>query len=166
MTRTKHAAIEVRQSGIHGLGVFATADIPSGTPIGHYAGRRYSPEQVAARDWDASLTYLFGLSDGSVIDGARGGNATRHLNHSCAPNCQAFEVQSPGGRLSVVVEALRAITNGAELSIDYALNIDAGKPEDFPCHCKAPNCRGTMLAAPAPAATPQRQPSKGRKPAR
>jgi len=150
MPGRKQAAIEVRSSGIHGLGVFATADMPSETPIGRYTGRRSSAEDVAARDWDASLTYLFGLSDGSVIDGARGGNATRHLNHSCAPNCQAFEVQGPGGRLTVQIETLLPVSRGDELSIDYALNMDAGRPEDFPCRCGAPACRGTMLAVPAP----------------
>jgi SET domain-containing protein len=162
MTARRQPPIEVRNSGIHGQGVFATADIAPGAAIGHYAGRRYSPEQVAARDWDAALTYLFGLSDGSVIDGASGGNATRHLNHSCAPNCQAFELSGRGGLLAVQIEARHAIAAGSELSIDYALNIDAGKPEDFPCHCGAPTCRGTMLAPPEPAPKSRRPRKAGR----
>jgi SET domain-containing protein len=140
------ASIEVRNSGIHGLGVFATADIPAGVSIGRYTGRRYSAEQAAARDWDATLTYVFGLSDGSMIDGASGGNATRHLNHSCEPNCQAYEMHPDRGRLWVQIETRVPIATGTELSIDYALNSDAGRPEDFPCRCGAPSCRGTMLA--------------------
>jgi SET domain-containing protein len=142
----RQPAIAVRDSGIHGLGVFAMRDIVAGTVIGRFTGRRYTAVQVAARDWDASLTYLFGLSDGSVVDGARGGNATRHLNHSCAPNCQAFEMTGPGGKVWVQIEAKTSIQTGAELSIDDGLNSDAGRPEDFPCHCAAPGCRGTMLA--------------------
>ena len=81
--------------------MFARADLRRGTTIGRYAGRRYAAEQVAEREWDPGVTYLFGLSDGSVIDGGDGGNATRFLNHSCAPTCQAWEIEGEGGVLQV-----------------------------------------------------------------
>ena len=115
--------IEVRQSTVHGLGAFATQPLQRGRELGVYLGRRYAPGEVAERAWDNGLTYVFGLSDGSIIDGAEGGNATRHLNHSCAPNCQAYEVEEEQGGLRVVIEAKRRIRAGAELFIDYALDI-------------------------------------------
>ena len=37
-------------------------------------------------------TFVFGLSDGRVIDGSRGGNSTRFLNHDCSPNYEAIEM--------------------------------------------------------------------------
>jgi SET domain-containing protein len=142
----------VRHSTIHGHGVFATAAIPRGRFIGRFAGRRYSPEQAAAldwSDWDEALTYLFGLADGSVIDGGEGGNATRHLNHSCAPNCQAFETLGEDGLSAVEIETLKAIAPGAELLLDYALQLEGAEAGDFPCRCGARRCRGSLLAPPA-----------------
>ncbi len=136
--------IEVRDSLIHGLGAFARRGLPRGRPIGVYRGRLYAAHEAAARDWDNALTYVFALSDGSVIDGGEGGNATRHLNHSCAPNCVAFEVDGDEGQAQVVIEARRRIRAGEELFIDYALDIGDSDPADFPCRCGAARCRGTM----------------------
>lgn len=96
------------------------------------------------------LTYLFGLSDGTTIDGAEGGNATRHLNHACEPNCEAQEEHGEGGQLVLRIEAIRHIRAGEELFIDYALNVDAdADPQDYSCRCGSIRCRGTLLATPA-----------------
>jgi len=138
--------IEVRASGIHGDGAFARKAIRAGQMIGNYAGERYSAEDVGNRDWDLEVTYVFGLSDGSVIDGSSGGNVMRHLNHSCEPNCAALEVWDGAGQLQIVVRALRAIAKEEELFLDYALNVDEPVAELFACHCGHVRCRGTMLA--------------------
>lgn len=136
--------IDIRHSGIHGLGAFAAARLEAGQRIGRYDGRRYEDE--GGRDWDHALTYVFGLSDGSFIDGSEGGNATRHLNHSCEPNCVAYEIEDDEGTPQIVIEALRAIEPGEELFIDYALDVgDDADPGQYPCRCGAPRCRGTML---------------------
>ena len=142
--------IAVRDSDIHGLGVFAITRISAGTPIGRYDGRRYTPKQAARRDWDQAVTYVFGVSDGSLIDGAEGGNATRHINHCCAPNCVAFEVAGDDGTLWIEIEALKTITRGAELLLDYSLNVEHAVAADYPCQCGAVQCRGTLIAAVAP----------------
>ena len=84
------SAVEVRRSDVHGRGVFALRNLRAGEVIGHYAGRRYGPDNTHP-GWNDQLTYLFGLSDGSVIDGTQGGNATRHINHACVPNVEAVE---------------------------------------------------------------------------
>lgn len=145
-------AIEVRQSEVHGLGAFARHGLQRGSELGAYTGRRYSAGEMAERDWDNALTYVFGLSDGSLIDGSEGGNATRHINHSCQPNCQAWEVSDDDGVLRVVIEAKRRIRAGDELFIDYALDIGTDDPAAFPCRCGAKGCRGTMAALKAMAA--------------
>ncbi len=142
------ALIEVRTSPVHGTGVFAACDIAAGEKIGVYAGRRYTARQAAARDWDHSLTYVFGLADGSVIDASEGGNETRFLNHSCAPNVQAQEEPGPRRRNTVAFYALRELRAGEELFIDYALVVEEPQPgETYACHCGAKHCRGTLLAA-------------------
>jgi hypothetical protein len=94
--------VEVRQSEIHGQGVFALRDFLGGEEIGLYAGRRFAPDESHA-GWDDQLTYLFGLSDGSVIDGAQGGNATWHINHACSPNVEAVERRAYNDELELVV---------------------------------------------------------------
>ena len=142
--------LEVRPSGVHGLGAFAAADLPAGTKLGIYTGRRFTAVQAAAMDWDRALTYLFGLSDGTLIDGGRGGNKMRHLNHACEPNCEACEVHGARGRLQLAIHTLRDVRVGEELFLDYALTVDEAEgPMDYPCHCGSLRCRGTMVAAPA-----------------
>ncbi len=136
--------LEVRPSTVHGLGAFVRRGVQKGHVLGPYTGQRLSAAQVAKQDWNNALTYVFGLSDGSVIDGAVGGNATRHINHSCAPNVQAFEVEDEDGTPGVVVEAKRRLRAGEELFLDYALDIGQDDPADYPCRCGSPKCRGTM----------------------
>lgn len=95
-------------------GVFATRALRAGEEIGRYAGRRYAPDDVHD-ERDDRLTYLFGLSDGSMIDGAQGGKATRHLNHACEPNVEAIEEYDAANELVVVICATRSIDAGKEL---------------------------------------------------
>lgn len=135
----------MRRSRIHGRGVFALRDLHPGQVVGHYAGRRFAPDEFHP-DWNDQLTYLFGLSDGSIIDGARGGNATRYINHACEPNVEAIERRERDGELLVVIQTTRAIPAGAELFLDYALVIDGEDPADYPCACGSDMCRGTMAA--------------------
>src|SRR5687767_10920593 len=100
--------LDLRPSAIHGLGAFARHGVPPGHRVGTYEGRRYRPgdEPDEARH---DLTYVFGLSDGTLIDGADGGNATRHINHSCEPNCQAREVLDEDGQLHIEIRTRRRI---------------------------------------------------------
>ena len=139
--KLKH--VEVRQSEVHGKGVFASRDLRAGQEIGHYAGRRFAPDETH-ESWDDSLTYLFGLSDGSVIDGAQGGNATRHINHACVPNVEAVEQWGADDVLMLVIRTLRRVRAGEELFLDYALVIDGDDPSDYRCACGTERCRGTM----------------------
>jgi SET domain-containing protein len=87
---------------------------------------------------------VFGLADGSFIDASEGGNDMRFINHSCAPNCAAHEVQ--GGVPAVEIWSTRAIRKGEELLLDYQLDIADNDPSLYACRCAAANCRGTMSA--------------------
>jgi SET domain-containing protein len=104
------------------------------------AVRRHRREGVAGH------TFLFGLSDGRVIDGSRGGNSARWLNHACAPNCETVE---DAGR--IFIHTIRPIEAGEELFIEYLLTTDDPSDEDvraqYTCRCAAVGCRQSMLAA-------------------
>lgn len=135
---------EVRTSAVHGSGLFASRNIKAGQHVGVYEGRRYGKD--AKRKWDPRLVYDFRLSDGTVIDGSEGGNESRYINHACEPNCAAYEVEHEDGSLAVLIETLRFVHSGEELSLDYALDVDQADERDFPCCCGASRCRGTMVA--------------------
>lgn len=140
--------VTVRTSPIHGRGVFALRRLPAEACLGEYTGRRITETQAAQQqpaDPDNPChTFYFSLEDGQMIDGAADGNASRWINHSCAPNCEAHEEE---GR--VFIYALRDIEPEEELLFDYRLALDArytaALKRAYACHCAAPECRGTML---------------------
>lgn len=72
--------VVVRRSTVHGRGVFATKLLRTGERIFEYKGEvitwQSAIQRYEHRDDDAH-TFLFGLSDGTVIDGGRGGNSSR-----------------------------------------------------------------------------------------
>ncbi len=150
-TRARPAGrrIQVRRSGVHGKGVFAVQDIPAGTRLIEYTGERISWPVAMDRHphdpRDPNHTFYFSLDDGNVIDANVGGNASRWINHSCSPNCEADETE---GR--VFIDALRDLKAGEELFYDYGLVSDErytpGLKKEYECRCGAPQCRRTMLA--------------------
>jgi SET domain-containing protein len=139
--------ITTRGSPVHGRGVFALQPIAAGERLIEYAGEVTSWRRAAARQRSENgHTFVFGLSDGRVIDGSRGGNSARFINHACAPNCEAIET---GDR--VFIHALIAIESGDELFIDYGLAVDGDITDEirahYACHCGAAICRQSMLAS-------------------
>jgi SET domain-containing protein len=140
---------EVRQSPVHGNGVFALRPIAAGERIIEYRGERISwdaaTQRAEARGGPVNHTFYFSLADGNVIDGGKRGNDARWINHACEPNCEAYEDE---GR--VYIHALRDIDEGEELNYNYALIYDERHTPAlkrlFACRCGAPSCSGTMLA--------------------
>lgn len=139
----------VRNSKIHGKGVFAARKIPADTCIIEYMGERISAATAAERgspDPDNPYhTFFFSIEDGRMIDGGAHGNDARWINHACEPNCEAREED---GR--VFIYALRDIRRGEELNYDYGLIIEERHTQKikqaYACLCGAPSCRHTMLA--------------------
>ena len=142
-SRKRTVRIEVRESGVHGHGVYAMQSIPKGTRIIEYTGQRVSWE-AAPNDENDPHTFNFGLDNGEVINPEIGGNNARWINHSCDANCEAVEEDD-----RIFIDALRDIQAGEELFYDYALEIDEPITEEskkrFACYCHSPYCRGTML---------------------
>ena len=147
----KHPLVAVRESGIHGTGVFALRRIAKGARIIEYLGERVSHAEADRRyenkDVADNHTFLFIVDGRTVVDAGVGGNEARFINHSCAPNCETVIEDR-----RIFIDALRTIEPGEELSYDYQIQREADDPPDieqiFGCRCGATGCRGTMLAPP------------------
>ncbi len=158
--------VEVRDSGVHGRGVFAVAAIKKRTRIFEYLGDRVSHDDADKRyedhDENDNHTFLFIVDDNTVIDAAVGGNDARFINHQCAGNCEsAIENRR------VFIDAVRAIAPGEELGYDYEIGRDKDDPpnvdEIYACRCGSPKCRGTMLEPAKKEPAKRRKPVKARK---
>lgn len=140
----------VRQSHIHGRGVFAARRIRKGTRILEYKGERIGNKEADRRYDDTRMkrhhTFLFTLDKKTVIDGAisAGGGDASFINHSCDPNCEAVITGK-----KIFIHAKRTIEPGEELAYDYQYE-RTGKNDDelekfYICKCGAPNCRGSIM---------------------
>lgn len=146
--KAKKPRVAVRNSPIHGRGVFAVTAIAKGARILEYTGERMSHAKADRLYGDlhdgSSHTMLFAATDKVVIDATKRGGPARWINHSCAPNCEANEEE---GR--IFIDAIRSIKPGQELSYDYNLLLEerhtAKQKRDHPCHCGARKCRHTLL---------------------
>ncbi len=150
----------VRNSPIHGRGVFATRTIRKGARIIEYRGKRISEEvandQPVRDPENPHHTFLFQLSDGAIIDAGTRGNSARWINHSCQPNSESIEYDDG----TLFIHARRTIRAGEEICYDYRISM-AGRSSkrdrlDYACACKSPRCRGTLLLIPEAAAQDRR----------
>ncbi|MEO8590027.1 MAG: SET domain-containing protein-lysine N-methyltransferase [Flavobacteriales bacterium] len=144
-----------RRSAIHGNGVFATEAIKKGEPVVQYKGKLITHAEADAQrhaDVDTGHTFLFTLNEHWIIDANEGGNVARWINQSCEPNCIPYVHEHPSGdprKDKVIIEALRAIKPGEEITYDYGLVFDEVYTkkllQTWACRCGSPKCRGTML---------------------
>lgn len=140
--------LAVRDSGIHGKGVFAREHIPADTRLIEYVGERITQEEGDRRyPWEDDVPYhtlLFTVEDDVLVDGGVGGNDSIYINHSCDPNCASV---IEDGR--IFIDSIRAIEPDEELTFDYHLivpgRVTKAVKRRHPCHCGARNCRGTMV---------------------
>lgn len=140
--------VEVRNSPIHGRGVYARQAIKDGTRVYEYLGERISHSEADRRFWrkrnDDGHTFLFVVNRKTVIDGTHKGNDARFINHRCDANCETITEDN-----RIFIEATRDIKANEELGYNYQLTwSEADTPEDlalYNCRCGSKNCRGTML---------------------
>jgi SET domain-containing protein len=143
--------VEVRNSPVHGRGVFALKAIKKGTRILEYLGDRVSHAAADKRyeDHDESdnHTFLFIVDKHTVIDAGVNGNDARFINHQCSGNCESIIENR-----RVFIDAARDIQPGEELGYDYEIGREKDDPpnvdEIYACRCGSPQCRGTMLWPP------------------
>ncbi|MFD2257721.1 SET domain-containing protein [Luteolibacter algae] len=139
---------EVRESEIHGRGVYATRDIPAEEKIIEYVGelidksesdkRGVKQHEQAVQTGDAAV-YIFNLSNKYDIDGNFPWNTARLINHSCEPNCEAWSVGK-----KIFIHSLRDIKKGEELTFDYGFDVECY--EDHPCRCGREGCVGYIVS--------------------
>ena len=123
--------------------------IARGTRIIEYTGERIPLARLLADAGAAAgaPVYTFRLNESTVVDGTRGGNEARLINHSCDPNCEVYVFEE-----RLYVYAMRDIARGEELTFDYHLSralkgaTKRGASAAYPCRCGSPKCRGTMLS--------------------
>jgi len=113
----------VADSPVHGRGLFARYDIPSGTWIGHYDGPQ-TPENGMHVLWVESGEGGTGQEQWIGYDGD---NELRYLNHSARPN---------GEMDGLDLYAISDILTGEEITIHYGeefeSDIQAGSSLDCP----------------------------------
>lgn len=148
MKPTTSEYILVKNSKIHGSGVFAKTFIPKDTKIIEYVGEvitseegdKRSDEQIELSKSNPKLgaVYIFELGDGYDIDGNFDYNTARLINHSCDPNCR-FEIADK----HIWIIAKRDIQEGEELNYNYGYDFE--DYEEHPCRCMSSNCVGYIL---------------------
>lgn len=125
---------EVRQSKIHGHGLFATADIAKDEIVavkgGHIVDRKTLREKITPRLGPVEIQINDDLFVTPVTDEERE-LSMLYSNHSCDANL--------GMRGEITLVAMRDIHAGEELTHDWAMTDD----DDYSveCKCGAANCR-------------------------
>ena len=127
---------EVKESAIHGRGLFATEPISAGEIVAIKGGHIFNGDvlrEVAPRLGAAEIQIGDDLFIGPVTEEEREGSMI-FSNHSCEPNI--------GVRGQIVFVAMRDIRAGEELTHDWAMTDDDESSTE--CRCGAPTCRGTI----------------------
>ncbi len=139
---------EVRGSDIHGRGVYAIKDIAAEEKIIEYVGelivkdesdKRGVKQAERAEKHGEAAVYIFNVSSKYDIDGNVPWNTARLINHSCEPNCEAWQ----SGK-KIFIHALRDIKEGEELTFDYGFDVECY--EDHPCLCGRVACIGYIVS--------------------
>ncbi len=125
---------ELRESKIHGRGLFATADIAKDQIVavkgGHIVDRKTLREKITPRLGPVEIQIDDDLFIAPVTQEERE-SSMLYSNHSCDANV--------GVRGEITFVAMRYIRAGEELTHDWAMTDD----DDYSveCKCGAPNCR-------------------------
>ena len=128
---------EVRDSPIHGRGLFATAKIDKDEIVavkgGHIVDRKTLREKITPVLGPVEIQIDDDLFIAPVTPEEREGSML-YSNHSCDANL--------GMRGEITFVAMRDIRAGEELTHDWATTDD----DDYSvkCKCGAANCRGTL----------------------
>ena len=125
--------LEVKPSGIEGLGIFALKSFQAGETIHRINVVREVTADTPLREELGERFDHCDYPDGKVV---LLGFPDRHINHSCDPNSYVRYTADAS-----YITARRPIAAGEELTCDYNINITGGTA--WPCRCGAARCRGT-----------------------
>lgn len=135
---------EVRNSRIHGKGVYAKTNVKKGTSIIQYKGEKISKEESYKRTLKLSenpsgpQVYVFELDQNHDLDGDIPSNDAKYINHSCDPNCEAVNY---GGE--IFIDTIKDIKSGEEITFNYNYGSDVAS--EHPCRCGSKNCVGYIV---------------------
>jgi SET domain-containing protein len=128
--------LTIRKSPINGKGCFATRRFQKGRKIAEYAGERITTKEAERRAARRRVLRICAIDGRWSLDGARGGNGTHYINHSCRPNSYMRIAHG-----HILFMALRDIRPGEEITLDYETTLH---PDTKKCRCNAEGCRGTI----------------------
>ncbi|HWP44779.1 MAG TPA: SET domain-containing protein-lysine N-methyltransferase [Blastocatellia bacterium] len=126
----------VKQSSIHGRGLFAVEPIHKGEIVaikGGYIFDRRKLDEVEGTLGPAEIAIADGLYIGPLHAEEREG-AMIFSNHSCDPNI--------GVKGQIIFVAMRDIEEGEELTHDWAMTDD--EDYEMECNCGSERCRGRV----------------------
>lgn len=106
--------IYVRESGIHGLGMFVSVDIPKDAIIMPITGEMITGDECERREDEENNVYIFWHSDDYYLDTNKS-EKIKFINHNCNYNCDVDEDEN-GNLILIAVKDIKA---GEELTIDY-----------------------------------------------
>lgn len=125
--------IIVKDSLVHGKGIFASKDIPAEEIILVIEGEVIDGNECERREEEENNVYIFWNGDECFID-TNNTKKIKYINHDCDPNCYVDE----GENASLVLVSCRDIRAGEELTIDY------GYDEIYDgCNCHT--CKGRLI---------------------
>lgn len=107
-------SIIVKESNLHGKGIFTEIDIPKDSIIMKIIGEEIDENECIRRENEEDNVYIFYKDDNKYID-TKNSDKIKFINHNCDYNCHIDE--NADGDLILV--ASRDIFAGEELTIDY-----------------------------------------------
>lgn len=133
-----HPNLEVRESRIHGKGVFAALPIKAGERLAIFGGDIMLIDEIETLP-EALQDYPMQIEERFVI-GSREGRDSEdadYFNHSCEPNS--------GFKGQIFLVAMRDIEKDEELTFDYAMVLSQSVGSDMvftmECQCGTRSCR-------------------------
>tara|TARA_B100000989_G_scaffold293183_1_gene270168 strand:+ start:404 stop:901 length:498 start_codon:yes stop_codon:yes gene_type:complete len=142
----------VKNSKVHGHGVFAKKNIKKNTKIIQYIGEKVTRSEGNKRSEKRIKKYLNSNKTGSVyifelnknydIDGSPNYNKARYINHSCSPNCEVDIING-----EIWIQSIKNIRKGEELSYDYGYSFDKDDYKDHICKCGSKDCIGFIISS-------------------
>src|SRR5688500_2460313 len=121
--------VEVRESSIHGLGLYALRDFRAGEIVLRWNLSRLIPkvEMISLPEEERKYTHRFDAEKILIVQPPE-----RYVNHSCDNNTEVRDFCDV---------AIRNIAAGEEITSDYSMDDSGSK---FNCRCRAENCRGRV----------------------
>jgi len=123
----------IKDSVVHGKGLFSINNFSSGQTITKIEGEIINADECVKRELEGNV-YIFWKEDDIYIDVVNY-SIIKYINHSCDYNCDVEEDEN--GNLILI--AVKEIEQGEELTIDYGY-------EEIYQNCTCSRCENKMLA--------------------